>query len=405
MLSLDEFSKAHHLIKTRVVRTPLIRSRSLSATLAARIYLKLENLQETGSFKIRGATNKLANCGGDLVGAGVIAASAGNHAQGVALAARRAGVAATVVMPEWVSITKQEATRAYGGRVVIHGASIEESLAHAHHLSEQSGMCLIHPFNDPDIIAGQGAIGFEILEDLPNVDTLLVPIGGGGLISGVAAVVKAIRPGARVIGVQAAVCPSAVRALASGENVSVESSPSIADGISVKQVGDITLSYMRRYVDEVVVVEEETIAKAMLTLLEGEKMLVEGSGAAPLAALMSGAVTLADGESAVLLISGGNVDTPLLGRIVSHGLIRHGRIMRIRVVLKDIPGSLACLLAEVALSKANVLHIHHDRNLGNLPIDDTAVALELETRSTSHAEQVTRALQKAGYTVEPGLWL
>jgi threonine dehydratase len=372
---------------------------------AARVHLKLENLQDTGSFKIRGATHKLISAGADIGSAGVVAASAGNHAQGVALAAKRAGMPATVVMPEWVSITKQEATRAYGGRVVIRGAGIEESLEHARQLARQAGMCLIHPFNDPDILAGQGSIGFEILEDLADVDTLLVPIGGGGLVSGVAAVVKSIRPETRVIGVQAAVCPSAVQALDAGKSIPIDASPSIADGISVKQVGDITFSYIHRFVDEVVVVAEETIATAMLTLLERKKMLVEGSGAAPLAALMSGAVVLEKGESVVLLISGGNVDTPLLGRIVSHGLIRHGRIMRIRVVLPDIPGSLACLLAEVAHSKANVLHIHHDRNLVNLPINETAVALELETRSTAHAEQVTRDLQAAGYTVEPGRWL
>ncbi len=399
MLSLQDFEDVYVGLRHRVRHTPIIHSESFSRIAGADVFLKLENIQTTGSFKIRGAMSKFQKCRYQVGAGGVVAASAGNHAQGVALAAGREGIPATVVMPEWVSISKQEATRGYGGKVVIHGASISESLEKAAELASDKNMTFVHPFDDPDIIAGQGSIGKEILVDLPDVDTVIVPIGGGGLISGVAAVLKMTRPDIRVVGVQAAICPSAVGALAHGGPVGIDGEPSIADGISVKKVGAVTYPYIAEFVDEVVVVAEETIAEAMLKLLERTKILVEGAGAVTAGALLNGAVSCHEAEKVLLVVSGGNVDSPLVGRIISRGLIQQGRLLRLRVTLKDVPGALAGLLATVAREKANVLHIHHDRNLGDLPINTTAVDLELETRSHEHGKAVARALESGGYNV------
>ncbi|MFH1984523.1 MAG: threonine ammonia-lyase [Pseudomonadota bacterium] len=405
MLSMHDFNDAYQVLRTRVTHTPIIHSRSFSGYSGADVFFKLENLQNTGSFKIRGAVYKFHRCRHQIGPAGVVAASAGNHAQGVALAAGREGIPATVVMPEWVSISKQEATRSYGGTVVIHGVSITESLEKASSLARDQGMVFVHPFDDPDIIAGQGSIGMEILADLPDVDTVIVPIGGGGLISGVAAVLKMSRPEIRVIGVQAAICPSTVRALAAGAPIGIDAEPSIADGISVKQVGMLTYPYIVRFVDDVVLVDEESIAEAMLKLLERKKILVEGAGAVALGALLNGSITCRSSERVLLLVSGGNVDSPLVGRIISRGLFNQGRLLRLRVTLKDVPGALAGLLATVAREKANVLHIYHDRNVGTQPINYTAVGLELETRSHEHGKDVSEALQAAGYALTPGLWI
>jgi threonine dehydratase len=405
MLPLQAFTNAHRVLRDRIAHTPIIQSESFSAIAGAQVYFKLENIQNTGSFKIRGAMNKFYRSRQNIGKGGVVAASAGNHAQGVALAAGREGIPATIVMPEWVSISKQEATRSYGGNVVIHGTSITESLEKAAALAAARDMTFVHPFDDPDIIAGQGSIGLEILEDLPDVDTVIVPIGGGGLISGVGAVLKMSRPTIRVIGVQSAICPSALRALSHGSPIGIDGEPSIADGISVKKVGDVTYPYIAKFVDDIALVSEETIAEAMLKLLERKKILVEGSGAATLGALLNGTVSCKPSEKVLLLMSGGNVDIPLVGRIISRGLIHQGRLLRLHVTLKDVPGALAGLLATVARQKANVLHIYHDRNLGDLPINTTAVSLELETRSHDHGTTVTRALTDAGYAVQPGLWI
>ncbi len=399
MVTIEDVREAARVIAGKVSRTPLVHSQTLSRAFGAEVYLKLENLQKTGSFKLRGAANKILARRREVGPAGVVAASAGNHAQGVALAAREAGVAATVVMPRWASITKQEATRAYGGNVVIHGASVEESLERARELARE-GRTFIHPFDDGDIMAGQGTVALEILEELPRVDVLMVPVGGGGLISGIAAVLKALRPEAALVGVQAQACPSAAAALAAGRPVSVEARPSLADGIGVRQVGEKTLEMLRRWVDRVVTVEEEQIAAAMLMLLERRKVLAEGAGAAPLAALLNGSVILERGRTAVLVISGGNVDSPLLDRILRRGMMKNGRIMRLSVSLGDVPGSLARLLAVVARLEANVLHIVHDRQARGLPMGVTCVDLELETRGHDHVSAVARELRLAGYDAE-----
>lgn len=392
------FREAAEMIGKSVFRTPLVFSPTMSRMFGGRIFLKMENLQKTGSFKIRGATYKLMKRREDIGPGGVVAASAGNHAQGVALAARQAGIGATVVMPEWASISKQEATRSYGGTVVLSGQSLGESLLKAREMA-QGGKTFIHPFDDPDIITGQGTIGLEILDDLPEVDVIVVPVGGGGLISGIAAMVKSARPSVRIIGVQAAACPSAAASRKAGKIVEVPARHSIADGITVKQIGLHNFDVIRRWVDEIVLVGEEEIAAAVLMLLERKKVLAEGAGAVPLAALLNGVVRIPENRKGVLVISGGNVDSPLLGRIIQKGLLKNGRIMRVRIHLADIPGALSGLLREIARLKANVLHIFHDRDVENLPIHMTDVALELEVRGPGHIEEVMSTLSRAGYEI------
>jgi threonine dehydratase len=396
MISLNIIKSAAELIREKIIRTPLVYSPSLSRRFDANIFLKMENLQNTGSFKIRGATYKLltVNKAGGV--SSVVAASAGNHAQGVALAAKNAGLASTIVMPEWSSISKQEATRGYGGEVICFGQNLAESLTKAKEIAGK-GKLFIHPFDDPDIIAGQGTIGLEILEELNDTDMILVPIGGGGLISGIASALKAIRPGIKIIGVQAAACPSAKASLKRGRPVRVTSKQSIADGISVKQVGHHNFEIIKELVDDVVLVEEEEIAAAMLMLLEQKKILAEGSGAVGLAALLNGSVQVPSKANIILVISGGNVDSPLLGRILRKGLMKNGRMMRFEVTLDDMPGSLSRLLNLIASMKANVLHIYHDRNLRDLAIYRTRVDLEIETRGPQHLEEVAAELKKAGY--------
>lgn len=396
MISIEKVKQAANLIKGKVIKTPLVYSPSLSHMFGGEIYLKLENLQKTGSFKIRGATHCILKNKDEIGPGGVVAASAGNHAQGVALAARQANIPATIVMPEWASISKQEATRAYGGGVVIAGQTLGESIKKAEEMV-QEGKTFIHPFDDLDIIAGQGTVALEIFDDLKETDMILAPIGGGGFISGIASTVKSIRPEVKVIGVQSAACPSAYESCRKGKITRVDSKQSIADGISVKQVGELNFHIIRKSVDDVVLVEEDHIAAAILLLLERKKILAEGAGAVSLAALLNGSVAVPRGSKVVLLISGGNVDSSLLGRIISQGLLKNGRTMRFRMRLDDTPGSLAKLLTLISALKANVLHIVHERNVKDLPIYVTRVDLELETRGTTHVDEITRELNTAGY--------
>ncbi|MFH0995270.1 MAG: threonine ammonia-lyase [Pseudomonadota bacterium] len=400
-ISLSRFHQAAELIRPHIIHTPLVHSPTLSRMFDSDIYLKLENLQKTGSFKIRGAANKIFSRRNEISSDGVVAASAGNHAQGVALAASRAGLSATIVMPEWASISKQEATCNYGGQVILWGKSIGESLEKAKEIAAQ-GKTFIHPFDDVDIITGQGTLGLEILEDLPDTRMILAPVGGGGLIAGIAMAAKALSSGVQVIGVQAGVCPSAAEALRCGHLKTVRAQSSIADGISVRQIGELTFEVLRSCVDRIALVDEASIAGAILMLLERKKILAEGAGAVPLAALLNGAVAAPRGGKLVLVISGGNVDSPLLGRILHQGLLKNGRIMRIQVQLDDTPGSLARLLTLVARQKANVLHIFHDRNVMNVPLFVTSVSLELETRGTPHIAEVFEEIQQAGYQIRGG---
>ncbi len=399
MVNLTEIKQAAEVLEGVAFKTPLVYSNYFSSRFNANIYLKLENLQKTGSFKIRGAYHKLARIRDNLGSKGVVAASAGNHAQGVAHASQLMGVSSSIIMPVWASITKQIATRSYGGRVILAGNSLAESLTEAQKL-EKEGRTLIHPFDDQDIIAGQGTIGLEIVSQLPEVETILIPVGGGGLIAGIATAVKSLRPRASIIGVQAAACASAHAARSLGKPVKVSGKYSIADGISVKKVGQLPFAVMQRLVDDLVAVEEEEIATAMLELLERKKVLAEGSGAVPLAALMTDQLSTLRGQTVVLVISGGNVDTHLLGRILRKGLFRSNRIMRFSVQLSDVPGALADLLKVVATCRGNVLHVYHDRLGRHLPVELTRVELEVETRGSDHIEELLKALTTKGYEVD-----
>ncbi|MBN1930156.1 MAG: threonine ammonia-lyase [Desulfobacterales bacterium] len=399
MICLENIKQAAKIISNKIIRTPLVYSPTLSRLFEAEIHLKLENLQKTGSFKIRGANYKLLKSLEDIGPGGVVAASAGNHAQGVALAAKQAGISATIIMPEWASISKQEATRSYGGEVILIGQTLAESLNEARKMTRE-GKMFIHPYDDPDIITGQGTIALEIFEDIKDVDMIVVPIGGGGLVSGIAVAAKAIKPDVKIVGVQAAVCPSAYESIRNGKLTQVESKKSIADGITVKQLGTLNFAMIKDWVDEVVLVEEEQIAAAILLLLERKKILAEGAGAVSLAAILSGAAKVLRGKKVVLLISGGNLDSPLLERIISQGLLKNGRMMRFGVALEDIPGTLASLLSLMARLKANVRHIYHDRHVRNLPINVIRVELELETRGPAHVEEIAHQLNAYGYAIE-----
>jgi threonine dehydratase len=399
MVPFDKIKKAAKLIKGIAVKTPLVHSPSLSRMFGGDIFLKLENLQKTGSFKIRGAAFRILSDINRLGPSGVVAASAGNHAQGVALAAKKAGISSVIVMPEWASITKQEATRAYGGEVVISGRSLVESLEKAKEMA-RNGRTFIHPYDDQRIIAGQGTVALEIFEDLHDVDMIIVPVGGGGLISGIASASKAVRPETKIIGIQSFACPSADESMKKGQAVKVDSSLSIADGINVRKPGKFNFRIMRKCVDDVRLVKEEDIAAAVLLLLERNKILAEGAGAVPLAALMNGAVKVKKGSKTVLVISGGNLDSPLLGRIVNRGLANNGRIMRFGVHIDDVPGALSGLLSLVASLKANVLHILHHRGARNVPIFRTLVELEIETRGPGHVEEIMDRLKRSGYDIK-----
>ncbi len=400
MISIAEIKKAAKVIEGLVVRTPLVYASVLSRMAGFQVYLKLENLQITGSFKIRGATFKIVSELAGIGKLGVVAASAGNHAQGVAMAASRAGLPSTIVMPEWASISKQEATRGYGGKVVLEGQSVADSIKRALELAKE-GKTFIHPFDDPSIIAGQGTIGLEILEELPDVDLIAVPVGGGGLVAGICVAATAVKPGVRIVGVQAQTCPSALKALERGEVVSVEAHRSIADGITVKQIGRIPFEIIRKSLDRVVLADEDRIAEAVILLLERKKILAEGAGAVCVAALLSGEIKAPAGGKVVLLISGGNIDIPLLDRVIGKGLARSGRIMRFSVRLDDVPGSLTSLLGIIAGAKGNVLQIYHNRGGAGMSIHQTLVDLEIETRNFEHILEIETVLDEAGYKVDP----
>ncbi len=403
MISMAEIRNAAQVLRGKILCTPLIYSPAFSRMTGAEVYLKLENLQQGGSFKVRGATYKIQSHLAELQSKGVVAASVGNHAQGVALAARAAGVSATIIMPSWASIAKQEATRGYGAELILRGESLAESIEIARRLAIETRSMFIHPYDDEEVIAGQGTIGLEILDDLPDPDFILVPVGGGGLIAGIATAVKALLPATRVVGVQAVVCPSALKALKSGKPVAlddVEEKSSLADAIMVTQVGEADYPILQKLVDEVVLVDENQISSAMLLLLERKRILAEGAGAVPLAALLGPAFELPKGSKVVLVISGGNVDSLLLDRVIHQGLRQEGRLMSFSVSLEDVPGSLAGLLNLVAEHQANVVHIHHARNEKGLPINFTRVDLELETRSVDHQREIGKELERAGYSIE-----
>jgi len=329
---------------------------------------------------------------------GVVAASAGNHAQGVAYASSLLGIRSTIVMPEGASIAKQMATRSYGGNVVLFGRTTDEALDYARKLSEE-GTSFIHPFDDEQIIAGQGTLGLEILKEVPEVDGIIIPVGGGGLIAGIASIVKRIRPHVRMIGVQAASAPSAFLSCKRNKRVEVKVKPTLADGIALRKVGEIAFPIIRRSVDDLVLVEEEEIASAILMLMERKRVVAEGAGAAPLAALLSKRCKILP-KKVVLVISGGNIDVNLLDRIIEKGLSETGRRVRLGVLLRDVPGSLARISDLVANDHANILHIIHERAAKDIPIGFSRVILVLETRGPEHAREIQKKLKGSGYPLQ-----
>lgn len=391
----EEIEMAQDRIRKAIRRTPMIYSDTFSRLTGKEVFLKLENLQKTGSFKIRGAYHKLSRLSHAMADQGVVAASAGNHAQGVAFASSLLGIRSTIVMPEGASLAKQIATRSYGGKIILFGHDTDEALEHAKKLAE-GGKVLIHPFDDEQVIAGQGTMGLEILEEVPGVDAILVPVGGGGLISGIATVVKKKRPRVKIIGVQSAHASSAFLSLKKREIVAVKVKPTLADGIAIERVGEITFPILREKVDEIVTVQEDEIASAILMLMERKRVVAEGAGAAPLAALLSKRWRVG-ARRIVLVISGGNIDVNLLDRIIEKGLSRTGRLVRLGVLLRDLPGSLAELSNLVAQYRANILHIVHERAARDVPIGFSKVILILEARGPRHIREMKKGLKEKGY--------
>jgi threonine dehydratase len=399
VIELKDLQEAQARIKAQVHRTPLRLSTTFSRMTGAKVYLKLENTQRTGSFKIRGALNKILTMPQEDRARGVIAASAGNHAQGVALAASLQGVKATIVMPEHAPLAKVMATRAYGAEVVLHGATYNDAYQKCVELQASRKLTLVHAFNDSVIMAGQGTLGLEIMEDLPDVDVVIVPVGGGGLISGVATAVKALRPKTRVVAVQPEGSASLPQSLKAGKVVPSERVYTIADGLATKYVGEETFKVIQKRVDECVTVTDHEIARALLLMLERSKNLVEGAGATALAALLSGKVDV-KGKTVAVVISGGNIDINFLDQIIRRGLREEGRLIRFSSIIPDRPGQLRGLLDIIAQQQANVRDVWHERNRERLDFFQTEVLIEAETRGPEHRDQLLDALRKAGYKVE-----
>lgn len=397
-MSLQDIVRARQVLQGVLDPTPLLRSHHFSKLLGSDVYLKLENMQRTGSFKIRGAFVKIASLSSEERARGVIAASAGNHAQGVALAATSSGIPATIVMPETASLPKVSSTRNYGAEVVLHGDTYDEAYAYARKIQRQRGLTFIHPFDDWQIIAGQGTVGLEIVESLSDVDVVIVPVGGGGLIAGIATAVKSAGPNIRVIGVQAAGVNSCYKSFKSGTLLESEKGETIADGIAVRKCGRLTFSVIERLVDDMALVEDDAIVHTVVALLEGAKVVVEPAGAVGLAALLAGNLSFPNKRIAVVL-SGGNIDASLLARLIEHGLTAAGRYLVIRARLLDKPGQLMRLVSVLSQERVNIVDIEHHRAGVPVAIDQAEVELTLEARDPDHCAQIMRALEAAGFEV------
>ncbi|MCK4910043.1 MAG: threonine ammonia-lyase [Thermodesulfovibrionales bacterium] len=398
MVTIDGIRKAREAIGPYIDRTPLLHSDSISSITGAEVYVKCENLQHTGSFKPRGAFNKLISLGkvGKAGKQKVIAASMGNHAQGVAFAASALGLSAKIVMPESAPIAKQLAVRGYGGELQLKGTSLMEAIDHA--LTEK-GHAFIHPFDDEQVIHGQGTVGLEILDELDSIDSIIVPVGGGGLIAGIATAVKAISPSTRVIGVQASAARSAMLSLEKGEIVDDAPSATMADGIAVGRMGDLPFRIASEHVDAIYSVDEGRIAHAMLTFLERKRLVIEGAGAVSLACLLEHQEDH-KGKRVVLIASGGNMDLTLMDKIIMLRLKEHGRLTEVEVVVPDVPGTLSNLTGAVASLKGNILHVLHDRLARDMEPGLTLVRLNIETSGPEHSERITEGIKAAGFKLK-----
>ena len=397
-ITLEDVVAARGRLRDSIYYSPCAHSLMLSEQTGYEIYLKLENLQMTGSFKERGALNRIAMLTDAQAARGVIAASAGNHAQGVAHHATKRGIRSLIVMPQQTPLVKVTATKNFGAEVVLFGANYDEASREAMRLRDLDGMTLIHPFDDAAVMAGQGTIGLELLEQVPELEAVVVPIGGGGLIGGIACAIKESRPEVKVVGVQTARLPSMMEARAQGGPVTIDPATTIADGIAVRRAGDVTYPMVARYVDEIVTVAEDEIASAILVLLEREKTLAEGAGATALAALLQGRTTVIPaGARTAVLVCGGNIDVTLLSRIIERGLVQDGRLIRLRIHLLDKPGALAELTRLISAHRVNIVDTLHNRAYYGVNLGDTVIDITMETRGREQLAELLAALDAEGY--------
>jgi threonine dehydratase len=399
MITLADIRAARKIIADSVFLSPCAYSETFSRLTGNPIFFKLENLQMTGSFKERGAVNKLQSLTTEQRRSGVITASAGNHAQGVAYHATRLGIRSKICMPVGTPLIKVSSTKGYGAEVILFGNNFDEASEEAARLREAEHLTYVHAFDDDAIIAGQGTIGLELLEQQPDLEAIVAPIGGGGLIGGIACAVKEINPKIKIVGVETARIPSMKAALAAHKPVTLPPAPTIGDGIAVRRAGDRTLPLVEKYVDEIVTVDEEEIANAILLLLEREKTVAEGAGAAPAAALLNRKTSL-QGLRTAVVISGGNIDVNFLSRIIERGLVKDGRLVRLRLRTPDQPAALYKVLGLIAERRANVMNIVHDRSHYGVHLGESAIELTLETRGRDHADEIIRTLQESGYPIE-----
>ncbi len=398
-IGIDDIRKAQRILDGRILRTPLVESEPLSRLAGARVWLKLETLQPTGSFKVRGACVKLESLSPAERRAGVVAASAGNHGQGVAYFAQRLGIPATVVMPRGTPLTKLANTQALGARVFLEGDDVTEARTFAERLVERDGLVFVHPYDDEAVIAGQGTIGLEILADAPSLDCIVVPIGGGGLAAGIALAAKALEPSIEIVGVEAALYPW-MRAALRGERVHGAVGRTVAEGIAVKQPGRLTRPIIAELVSDIVLAAETDLERAIYTFLADQRLVVEGAGAAPLAALMTRPRHFA-GRTVCLVVSGGNIDSMLLSSILLRGLSRDGRLVGLRIELPDSPGALARVSSVIGEGGGNIVEVHHRRLFYDVPVKMAEVDVVLETRGAPHVRELTAALEAAGFRVRP----
>ena len=399
MITVEEIRRARHRIQTSILVSPCPRSETFSEMSGNEVFLKLENLQRTGSYKERGALNRILTLTPEERRRGLIAASAGNHAQAVAYHASKLGMHAEICMPLATPLNKVMATRRFGGEVILCGANFDETEAEARRRSKENGLTFLHPFDDDAVIAGQGTLGLELLEQIPSVEVVFVAIGGGGLAGGLGCAMKEANPDVRVIGVQATRLPSMKLAVEAKRQVTVPAATTLADGIAVRRAGDRTLPMVRKYLDEIVTVEEEEIASAVLLLLEREKILAEGAGAAALAAVLY-RKTAVSSKKVVVVVSGGNMDVTLLSRIIERGLVKDGRLVRLRVHLPDYPGALHRLTGVLAELRTNIVATTYDRAYFGVSFGDTTIDLTMETRGPEHIEELSAALKQAEYVFE-----
>ncbi|HLL99517.1 MAG TPA: threonine ammonia-lyase [Pyrinomonadaceae bacterium] len=399
-VKLSDIQDARKILQGIIIPTPILSDEKLSKEIGAPAFLKAECLQRSGSFKVRGAYNKISRLSKDEKKRGVVTASAGNHAQGVALAARLHSIKATIVLPEFAPLTKIIATRAQGADVVLKGASFDEAVAYSRELQEKHGYTYVHAFDDELVIAGQGTIGWEIVEDLPEANVVVVPIGGGGIISGIALAVKNLLPSVRVIGVQAENIAPVRKSLTEGKPVEVKATQTIADGIAVKRPGEKTLPLIKEFVDEVVEVSEEEIARGIFHCVQNNRLVVEGAGAAGMAALLAKKIKIKASDTVCTVLCGGNIDGNLLARVIEQVMVRQGRYIILKLLVLDRPGMLAALLNHVAETGANVVEVFHRRAMWLAPLGRVGIEMVLEVRDEPHGREVNKHLEKCGYHVE-----